>query len=225
MYALTDTGFSFPLGLIPINLSYSYFSVPMCNSVGTVLVSGACSADDSLWWWLEERSIEKWLSFNFLGFRLRIRMNVLIFQFLVSKYILLGLRPMILGFLFCNSKNQLCKWASILLLAPLTANTMAKITAGLADNLVTSVCRAWHYPNRTDKHAFFAPAMNTAMWEHPCTRDQVTKLVDTYGWIMIPPIEKTLICGVHGIGAMAEPSTILQHLQDAAGNIHESQGK
>ncbi|KAA0187871.1 Phosphopantothenoylcysteine decarboxylase [Fasciolopsis buskii] len=120
---------------------------------------------------------------------------------------------------------ELCKWASILLLAPLTANTMAKITAGLADNLVTSVCRAWHYPNRTDKHAFFAPAMNTAMWEHPCTRDQVTKLVDTYGWIMIPPIEKTLICGVHGIGAMAEPSTILQHLQDAAGNLHESQGK
>ncbi|TPP59104.1 Phosphopantothenoylcysteine decarboxylase [Fasciola gigantica] len=116
---------------------------------------------------------------------------------------------------------ELCKWANVLLLAPLSANTMAKIIAGLADNLITSVCRAWHYPARGNKRAFFAPAMNTAMWEHPITEDQVAKLTRTHGWIMIPPVEKTLMCGVYGMGAMAEPSTIVQRLRSTSATVQK----
>uniref|UniRef100_A0A183A2P7 Flavoprotein domain-containing protein n=1 Tax=Echinostoma caproni TaxID=27848 RepID=A0A183A2P7_9TREM len=98
-----------------------------------------------------------------------------------------------------------------LLLAPLSANTLAKIIAGLADNLVTSVCRAWYYPNG-EKRAFFAPAMNTEMWNHPLTGEQVTRLMRIHGWVMIPPVEKMLMCGEYGMGAMAELSTIVESL-------------
>src|SRR5262249_57678031 len=60
---------------------------------------------------------------------------------------------------------RLRRWADLLLIAPLDANTLAKLANGLADNCLTCVWRAWE-PSRP---AVLAPAMNTLMWEHPLT--------------------------------------------------------
>lgn len=63
-----------------------------------------------------------------------------------------------------------------MLIAPLDANTLAKIANGLCDNLLTCVVRAWH-PN---KQIFFAPAMNAAMWENPITHQHRRTLRDFF---------------------------------------------
>lgn len=98
---------------------------------------------------------------------------------------------------------ELRKWADVLIIAPLDANTLAKLANGLADNLLTCVARAWDF----SKPCFFAPAMNTFMWEHPVTSGQVEQLTK-WGYIEIPCIEKILMCNDKGKGAMAEPQSI-----------------
>ncbi len=118
---------------------------------------------------------------------------------------------------------ELRRWASVLLIAPLDANTLAKLANGLADNGLTSVWRAWD-PNRP---AVLAPAMNTLMWEHPLTARHLRQLATDTGvgpvpdgfdrqalvaWInahcprlrIVAPQEKRLACGDIGMGAMAE---------------------
>ena len=111
---------------------------------------------------------------------------------------------------------QLRNWADIFLLAPLSANTLAKVALGLADNLVTTLARSWWFPIRDNqtvpKAAFFAPAMNTLMWDHPFTVEHVKKLTENLGWKCIHPISKKLMCGEEGIGAMAELNEIVQTL-------------
>jgi phosphopantothenoylcysteine decarboxylase len=99
-------------------------------------------------------------------------------------------------------------WADILLIAPLDANTLAKITVGLCDNLLTNVVRAWDLKNK--KPLIVAPAMNTAMFEHPLTRQHLDILTKSFGYIEIPCMEKTLMCGQTGIGAMATVDTIVE---------------
>lgn len=105
---------------------------------------------------------------------------------------------------------QLRDWADILLIAPLDANTLAKMAVGLCDNLLTNVVRAWDLKNR--KPLLVAPAMNTAMYEHPLTRQQLDILTKNFGYLEIPCIEKTLMCGQTGIGAMASVETIVQQI-------------
>jgi phosphopantothenoylcysteine decarboxylase len=102
---------------------------------------------------------------------------------------------------------DLGKWADIMILAPLDANTLGKISNGLCDNLLTCVVRAWDLKAR--KPLIFCPAMNTKMWEHPMTSVQIDNLV-RFGYHLVPPVEKTLMCGDTGIGAMAVVDTILQ---------------
>lgn len=104
---------------------------------------------------------------------------------------------------------ELRKWADVLILAPLDANTLAKLSNGICDNLLTSVCRAWDF----EKPIIFAPAMNTFMWEHPITSTQINTL-KTWGYHEIPPIEKVLMCKDVGKGAMAEPDTIVNVVCD-----------
>uniref|UniRef100_A0A1I7RSS3 Phosphopantothenoylcysteine decarboxylase n=1 Tax=Bursaphelenchus xylophilus TaxID=6326 RepID=A0A1I7RSS3_BURXY len=99
---------------------------------------------------------------------------------------------------------DLRKWANAFLIAPLDANTLAKVSNGQCDNLLTCVARAWDF----NKPFFFAPAMNTCMWEHPITAEQVRKLGGVFGCKEIPPIEKELMCGDKGYGAMAKVSMI-----------------
>ncbi|XP_028416392.1 LOW QUALITY PROTEIN: phosphopantothenoylcysteine decarboxylase-like [Dendronephthya gigantea] len=105
---------------------------------------------------------------------------------------------------------ELRRWAELFLIAPLDANTMAKLSRGLCDNLLTSVARAWD----PVKPVFYCPAMNTHMWQHPLTREHLEKL-KSLKYIQIPPISKTLACGDCGIGAMAEVSMIVDTIRKA----------
>ena len=76
---------------------------------------------------------------------------------------------------------DLRKWADMMLVAPLSANTLAKVANGMCDNLVTCVARAWDFkgaPDNLEKPLVVAPAMNTCMWEHPITKKQLKALDD-----------------------------------------------
>ena len=102
---------------------------------------------------------------------------------------------------------QLRNWADIILLAPLSANTLAKIANGMADNLLTSVMRAWD----CTKSVVLAPAMNTLMWNHPVTNSQIRILNSWYPkFYMAEPVVKKLACNESGIGAMADISNIVK---------------
>ncbi|KAG2418712.1 phosphopantothenoylcysteine decarboxylase [Aspergillus terreus] len=110
------------------------------------------------------------------------------------------------------------RWAHLLLIAPLSANSLAKIVHGFADNLLTSVVRAWDttglIDGKKDARIVVAPAMNTAMWVHPVTGQHIRVLDEewgvkdeegTGGWFeVLRPIEKNLACGDVGGGAMME---------------------
>lgn len=98
---------------------------------------------------------------------------------------------------------ELRKWADVMIIAPLSANTLAKIAGGLCDNLLTCIVRAWDY----SKPLYIAPAMNTLMWNNPFTKWHID-LISQLGVIMVPPVTKRLACGDYGDGAMAEPSVI-----------------
>ncbi|TSX16995.1 Phosphopantothenoylcysteine decarboxylase [Bagarius yarrelli] len=110
---------------------------------------------------------------------------------------------------------ELRRWADLLVIAPLDANTLGKIASGICDNLLTCIIRAWD----TSRPLLFCPAMNTAMWQHPITAQQVATL-QGFGYVEIPCISKKLVCGDEGKGAMAEVSTIVcavkQYLQRPA---------
>lgn len=108
---------------------------------------------------------------------------------------------------------ELSKWADIFLIAPLDANTLAKIANGICDNLLTCVVRAWEI----NKPLIFCPAMNTKMYLHPLTSQQLT-ILKSWGYYEVPVIEKTLICGDTGVGAMAEVSTIVTFVKDLVFN-------
>lgn len=104
---------------------------------------------------------------------------------------------------------ELRKWADLCLIAPLDANTMAKLSSGICDNLLTCVVRAWD----TSKPLVYCPAMNVHMYNHPITRDQLSKL-QSYGYLRVDCIEKQLACGDFGIGAMASVDSIANKVLD-----------
>jgi len=93
---------------------------------------------------------------------------------------------------------ELRRWADALVIAPLDANTLAKMSHGICDNLLTCVVRAWDIK----KPLYFAPAMNTHMWDHPFTRKHINILKEL-GYKEIPPVVKRLACGDFGEGGMA----------------------
>ncbi|KAH7528292.1 hypothetical protein FEM48_Zijuj05G0057100 [Ziziphus jujuba var. spinosa] len=98
---------------------------------------------------------------------------------------------------------ELRRWADIMVVAPLSANTLGKIAGGLCDNLLTCIVRAWDY----SKPFFVAPAMNTFMWTNPFTQRHLTA-IEELGISVIQPVTKKLACGDYGNGAMAEISII-----------------
>lgn len=101
-------------------------------------------------------------------------------------------------------------WADVLLIAPLTANTLAKMANGLSDNFLTSIIRAWDRENEI----VIAPAMNTKMWEHPITEEHLDKLQKWYKLHIIYPVSKKLACGETGVGAMAPISEIINKINE-----------
>jgi len=91
--------------------------------------------------------------------------------------------------------------ADLILFAPLTANTLAKLANGLCDNLLTAVYLSAKCP------VFYAPAMDLDMWKHPSTVRNIT-LLNTYGNVMINPGNGELASGLVGEGRLAEPEEI-----------------
>jgi phosphopantothenoylcysteine decarboxylase len=99
---------------------------------------------------------------------------------------------------------EMRRWADCMVVAPLDANTLAKIAHGMCDNLLTSIVRAWDW----EKPLFLCPAMNTMMWENQPTAEQIN-VMTRWGATIIEPIEKKLACNDIGIGAMAEVDAIV----------------
>jgi len=103
---------------------------------------------------------------------------------------------------------ELARWAEAMLIAPLTANTLAKIAQGFCDNLLTSTVRALG-----DTPLLLAPAMNTRMWENKLTQHHLELCKQYYNVILIPPIEKRLADGDTGMGALAEDESMIAVLE------------
>jgi len=106
---------------------------------------------------------------------------------------------------------ELRKWADVMVIAPLSANTLAKISNGLCDNLLTCIVRAWDF----HRPLLLAPAMNTLMWEHPFTSKQLD-IMKSLGAQIIDPVSKLLMCNDKGNGALADVNTIVERVREAA---------
>ncbi len=126
------------------------------------------------------------------------------------------------------------KWADLLIIAPLDANTLAKMALGLCDNFLTCLFRAWDFT----KPVILAPAMNTLMWNSPLTARHLGQVLLDHGgisrlpddWsletapehfarhaprmVLIPPQAKRLACGDVGVGAMAEVASIAEVVRE-----------
>lgn len=100
---------------------------------------------------------------------------------------------------------SLAKAADIILIAPATANVIAKLAHGIADDMLTTTVLAAKCPK------LVAPSMNTAMLENPITRDNIAAL-KKYGFEMIEPDSGRLACGDSGKGKLPSPDTLVQHI-------------
>jgi phosphopantothenoylcysteine synthetase/decarboxylase len=109
------------------------------------------------------------------------------------------------------SHIALADWAQIVVIAPATADIIAKAANGICDDLLSTVlCTCWATPT------LYAPAMNTRMWENPATRRNIETLRAT-GIRMVGPCAGRLACGTEGLGRMAEPQEILATIEEIAG--------
>ena len=106
-----------------------------------------------------------------------------------------------------NSHVDLGLWADVLLMAPLTANSMAKMAAGIADNFLMTLVLSARCP------LFFAPTMDLDMFQHPTVKENIKKL-QILGYHYIEPAEGELASGLRGKGRMREPEELLQVLID-----------
>mmetsp|Transcript_47616 Transcript_47616/g.70894 ORF Transcript_47616/g.70894 Transcript_47616/m.70894 type:complete len:226 (-) Transcript_47616:1096-1773(-) len=111
-------------------------------------------------------------------------------------------------------------WADIVLVAPLSAHTLAKLSHGLCDDTLSCVLRAWdmgRHPTRPAKPCIMAPAMNTAMWDHPLTSKQLAEVrtfwKDQNSCSVLQPQVKELACGEVGSGALASVDNILKEVK------------
>jgi phosphopantothenoylcysteine decarboxylase/phosphopantothenate--cysteine ligase len=105
-----------------------------------------------------------------------------------------------------NNHVELGLWADIMLIAPASANTLAKLANGICDNLLSAAYLSARCP------VYLAPAMDLDMWKHPSTQNNIQKL-NQYGNIVIRPAYGELASGLIGEGRMAEPEEILAFLQ------------
>ena len=103
---------------------------------------------------------------------------------------------------------RLAQWADLFLVSPATANTIAKITHGIADNLLTTLALSF------DGSLLIAPAMNTIMWENPATKDNVTTLKKR-GVHVLPVSSGPLACGDEGAGRMISIESIVEFVLGA----------
>ena len=121
-----------------------------------------------------------------------------------------------------NAENEaemdhisLSRWADLIVAAPVTANTLSKLSAGSSNDLASTVILA------SDKNIFLTPAMNVRMWEHPSTKENLKKL-KSYGYKIIGPEIGEMACGEFGEGKMTEPKEILKKIQIYFENLNHN---
>ena len=108
---------------------------------------------------------------------------------------------------------NLVEWADVVVIAPATANIIAKAANGICDDLVSTIlCVCWQKPT------VLAPAMNDCMWENPAVQRNV-EAVRKMGLKIIGPERGRLACGTEGVGRMAEPQKILKHIEKIAAEL------
>jgi len=117
-----------------------------------------------------------------------------------------------------NNHVELGLWADALVVAPASANTLAKMAAGLCDSILSAVYLSARCP------VFVAPAMDVDMWHHPSTRQNVNTL-RKYGVHVIPVAHGELASGLVGEGRMAEPEDIVAYLQHFFAQKQDLAGK
>ena len=110
---------------------------------------------------------------------------------------------------------SLSRWADLILVAPITANTISKLSSGSSDDLASTVILA------SDKEIYLAPAMNVRMWEHPSTKENIIKLKN-FGYKFIGPEIGDMACGEYGEGKMTEPNEIKNTLKNYFSNIEKN---
>ena len=113
---------------------------------------------------------------------------------------------------------SLAQRTDLVIIAPATANICAKLSHGLADDMLTTTVLACRCPK------LIAPAMNTNMYENPVTQDNLNTLRH-YGWEVIAPASGRLACGAVGPGKLPEPETLLQYILRYLALPHDLQGK
>lgn len=101
----------------------------------------------------------------------------------------------------------LSRWADVIIVAPVTANTISKLASGNAEDLASTVILA------SNKQVYLAPAMNVKMWEHKSTKDNLKNLTN-YGYKFIGPVIGDMACGEYGDGKMSDPIDIFNEIQN-----------
>ena len=121
-----------------------------------------------------------------------------------------------------NAENEaemdhisLSRWSDLIVVAPATANTIAKLSVGSTDDLASTVILA------SDKDIFLTPAMNVRMWEHTSTKENLNKL-KSYGYRIIGPETGDMACGEFGKGKMTEPIEILKIVENYFSQINKN---
>jgi phosphopantothenoylcysteine decarboxylase/phosphopantothenate--cysteine ligase len=105
----------------------------------------------------------------------------------------------------------LARWPDVIAIAPATANTIARLAHGFADDLLSTVVLA----SRPAITVVVAPAMNTVMWEHPAVQANLAVLEGWERFRIVPPAAKALACGETGIGALADEGAILAAIEES----------
>jgi phosphopantothenoylcysteine decarboxylase/phosphopantothenate--cysteine ligase len=113
---------------------------------------------------------------------------------------------------------MLGRWADIMLIAPLSCNTLAKMANGICDNLLTAIYLSATCP------VVVAPAMDEDMWQHPSTKENLKKIT-SFGNLVIPVVTGELASGLIGEGRMAEPETITEWAGNFFLSCNELKGK
>tara|TARA_Y100000590_G_scaffold434046_1_gene551791 strand:+ start:2024 stop:3229 length:1206 start_codon:yes stop_codon:yes gene_type:complete len=102
---------------------------------------------------------------------------------------------------------SLSRWCDIILFAPVTANSIAKLASGRADDLASTLILA------SNKQVILVPAMNVRMWLHKATQDNINKLLD-FGYLSIGPSVGEMACGEYGEGKMSPPEQIYEFIKN-----------
>ena len=117
-----------------------------------------------------------------------------------------------------NSENEaemdhisLSRWCDIILFAPITANSIAKLASGRADDLASTLILA------SNKQVILAPAMNVRMWLHKSTQNNIDRLLE-FGYLSVGPSTGEMACGEYGEGKMSSPEQIYKFIKNYFSN-------